>query len=64
MLVQCLQDTYSFSLEIIEALGVISKMMCENTTTVVQKVMEFFVMAFQFGVPQALGYATCCLSLV
>lgn len=54
MLVQYLQDAYSFSLKITEAIGIISKMMYENTTTVVQEVIEFFVMAFQFGVPQAL----------
>ncbi|KAF6340002.1 non-SMC condensin I complex subunit D2 [Rhinolophus ferrumequinum] len=54
MLVQYLQDAYSFSLKITEAIGIISKMMYENTTTVVQEVIEFFVVAFQFGVPQAL----------
>ncbi|XP_028006141.2 condensin complex subunit 1 [Eptesicus fuscus] len=54
MLVQYLQDAYNFSLKITEAIGIISKMMYENTTTVVQEVIEFFVMAFQFGVPQAL----------
>lgn len=54
MLVQYLQDAYSFSQKITEAIGVISKMMYENTTTVVQEVIEFFVMVFQFGVPQAL----------
>ncbi|ELK10386.1 condensin complex subunit 1 [Pteropus alecto] len=54
MLVQYLQDAYGFSRKITEAIGIISKMMYENTTTVVQEVIEFFVMAFQFGVPQAL----------
>ncbi|KAL2776976.1 condensin complex subunit 1, partial [Daubentonia madagascariensis] len=54
MLVQYLQDAYSFSSKITEAIGIISKMMYENTTTVVQEVIEFFVMVFQFGVPQAL----------
>ncbi|XP_049738227.1 condensin complex subunit 1 [Elephas maximus indicus] len=54
MLVQYLQDAYNFSLKITEAIGIISKMMYENTTTVVQEVIEFFVMVFQFGVPQAL----------
>uniref|UniRef100_A0A8C6WC48 Condensin complex subunit 1 n=1 Tax=Nannospalax galili TaxID=1026970 RepID=A0A8C6WC48_NANGA len=54
MLVQYLQDAYSFSQKISEAIGIISKMMYENTTTVVQEVIEFFVMVFQFGVPQAL----------
>ncbi|XP_031239304.1 condensin complex subunit 1 isoform X2 [Mastomys coucha] len=54
MLVQYLQDAYSFSQKITEAIGIISKMMYENTTTVVQEVIEFFVMVFQFGVPQAL----------
>lgn len=33
MLVQYLQDAYSFSLKITEAIGIISKMMYENTTT-------------------------------
>ncbi|XP_034884289.1 condensin complex subunit 1 isoform X2 [Mirounga leonina] len=54
MLVQYLQDAYRFSLKITEAVSIISKMMYENTTTVVQEVIEFFVMVFQFGVPQAL----------
>nr|XP_042130063.1 condensin complex subunit 1 isoform X2 [Peromyscus maniculatus bairdii]XP_042130064.1 condensin complex subunit 1 isoform X2 [Peromyscus maniculatus bairdii] len=54
MLVQYLQDAYSFSQKVTEAIGIISKMMYENTTTVVQEVIEFFVMVFQFGVPQAL----------
>ncbi|XP_054094027.2 condensin complex subunit 1 isoform X1 [Callithrix jacchus] len=54
MLVQYLQDAYSFSRKITEAIGIISKMMYEHTTTVVQEVIEFFVMVFQFGVPQAL----------
>ncbi|XP_004869450.1 condensin complex subunit 1 isoform X1 [Heterocephalus glaber] len=54
MLVQYLQDAHSFSRKITEAIGIISKMMYENTTMVVQEVIEFFVMVFQFGVPQAL----------
>ncbi|XP_004448615.2 condensin complex subunit 1 isoform X2 [Dasypus novemcinctus] len=54
MLVQYLQDAYNFSQRISEAIGIISKMMYENTTTVVQEVIEFFVMVSQFGVPQAL----------
>lgn len=33
MLVQYLQDAYNFSLKITEAIGIISKMMYENTTT-------------------------------
>ncbi|XP_008583068.1 PREDICTED: condensin complex subunit 1 isoform X1 [Galeopterus variegatus] len=53
MLVQYLQDAYSFSRKITEAIGIISKMMYENTTTVVQEGIEFFVMVFQFGVPHA-----------
>lgn len=54
LLVQYLQDAHSFSLQITKAIGIISKMMYEHTTTVVQEVIEFFVMVFQFGVPQAL----------
>lgn len=54
MLVQYLRDAYSFSQKVTEAIGIISKMMYENTSTVVQEVIEFFVMVFQFGVPQAL----------
>ncbi|XP_007935285.1 condensin complex subunit 1 [Orycteropus afer afer] len=54
MLVQYLKDAYNFSLKITEAIGIISKMMYENTTTVVQEVIEFFVMVSHFGVPQAL----------
>nr|XP_044995665.1 condensin complex subunit 1 isoform X1 [Jaculus jaculus]XP_044995666.1 condensin complex subunit 1 isoform X1 [Jaculus jaculus] len=53
MLVQYLQDAHSFSRKITEAIGIISRMMYEHTTTVVQEVIEFFVMVFQFGVPQA-----------
>jgi condensin complex subunit 1 len=33
MLVQYLQDAYGFSQKITEAIGIISKMMYENTTT-------------------------------
>ncbi|XP_055424987.1 condensin complex subunit 1 isoform X4 [Bubalus kerabau] len=54
LLVQYLQDAHNFSLQITKAIGIISKMMYEHTTTVVQEVIEFFVMVFQFGVPQAL----------
>ncbi|XP_036617804.1 condensin complex subunit 1 isoform X1 [Trichosurus vulpecula] len=54
MLVQYLQDAYKFSLQVTEAIGIISKMMYENTTSVVQEVIEFFVTVYQFGVPQAL----------
>ncbi|XP_074050547.1 condensin complex subunit 1 isoform X2 [Macrotis lagotis] len=54
MLVQYLQDAYNFSLQVTEAIGIISKMMYENTTSVVQEVIEFFVTVYQFGVPQAL----------
>ncbi|XP_008062001.2 condensin complex subunit 1 [Carlito syrichta] len=54
MLVQYLQDAHSFSQKITEAISIIGKMMYENTTTVVQEVIEFFVMVFHFGVPQAL----------
>ncbi|KAH0517527.1 Condensin complex subunit 1 [Microtus ochrogaster] len=54
MLVQYLRDAYSFSQKVVEAIGIISKMMYENTSTVVQDVIEFFVMVFQFGVPQDL----------
>ncbi|XP_059791155.1 condensin complex subunit 1 isoform X2 [Balaenoptera ricei] len=64
MLVQYLQDAYSFSLKITEAIGIISKMMYEHTTTVVQEVIEFFVMVFQFGVPQALFGVRRMLPLV
>ncbi|XP_019483213.1 PREDICTED: condensin complex subunit 1 isoform X1 [Hipposideros armiger] len=64
MLVQYLQDAYGFSLKITEAIGIISKMMYEHTTTVVQEVIEFFVMAFQFGVPQALFGVRRMLPLV
>ncbi|XP_005378837.1 PREDICTED: condensin complex subunit 1 isoform X2 [Chinchilla lanigera] len=64
MLVQYLQDAYSFSRKISEAIGIISKMMYENTTTVVQEVIEFFVMVFQFGVPQALFGVRRMLPLV
>ncbi|XP_042529439.1 condensin complex subunit 1 [Dipodomys spectabilis] len=54
LLVQYLRDARCFSQSITEAISTISRMMYENTTTVVQEVIEFFVMVFQFGVPQAL----------
>ncbi|XP_055962824.1 condensin complex subunit 1 [Sorex fumeus] len=54
LLVQYLQDAYSFSLKITQAIDIISKMMYENTATVVQEVIEFFVTVSQFGLPQAL----------
>ncbi|NXO68957.1 CND1 protein, partial [Phainopepla nitens] len=54
MLVQYLQDAYNFSLKITEALNLISKMMYENSVSVVQEAIEFFVTVSQFGVPQAL----------
>ncbi|XP_063250321.1 condensin complex subunit 1 isoform X2 [Prinia subflava] len=54
MLVQYLQDAYNFSLKITEALNLISKMMYENSVSVVQEAIEFFVTVSQFDVPQAL----------
>ncbi|XP_054242817.1 condensin complex subunit 1 [Indicator indicator] len=54
MVVQYLKDAYSFSEKITEALGLISKMMYENSISVVQEAIEFFVTVSQFGVPQAL----------
>ncbi|NXK63493.1 CND1 protein, partial [Sylvietta virens] len=54
MLVQYLQDAYNFSVKITEALNLISKLMYENTVSVVQEAIEFFVTVSQFGVPQAL----------
>ncbi|NXQ23847.1 CND1 protein, partial [Alaudala cheleensis] len=54
MLVQYLQDAYNFSVKITEALNLISKLMYENSVSVVQEVIEFFVTVSQFGVPQAL----------
>ncbi|NXA41901.1 CND1 protein, partial [Eudromia elegans] len=53
MLVQYLQDAYNFSVKITEALGLISKMMYENSVSVVQEAIEFFVTVSQFSVPQA-----------
>ncbi|XP_062369276.1 condensin complex subunit 1 [Cinclus cinclus] len=54
MLVQYLQDAYNFSVKITEALNLIGKMMYENSVSVVQESIEFFVTVSQFGVPQAL----------
>ncbi|XP_066031587.1 condensin complex subunit 1 isoform X2 [Chamaea fasciata] len=54
MLVQYLQDAYNFSVKITEALNLISKMMYENSVSVVQEAIEFFVTVSKFGVPQAL----------
>ncbi|NWY02789.1 CND1 protein, partial [Nothoprocta ornata] len=53
MLVQYLQDAYNFSVKITEALGLVSKMMYENSVSVVQEAIEFFVTVSQFSVPQA-----------
>ncbi|XP_059694143.1 condensin complex subunit 1 isoform X2 [Haemorhous mexicanus] len=54
MLVHYLQDAYNFSVKITEALNLISKMMYENSVSVVQEAIEFFVTVSQFGMPQAL----------
>ncbi|NXY48218.1 CND1 protein, partial [Ceuthmochares aereus] len=54
MLVQYLQDAYNFSVKITEALSLISKLMYENSVSVVQEAIEFFVTVSKFGVPQAL----------
>ncbi|XP_067998128.1 condensin complex subunit 1 [Melanerpes formicivorus] len=54
MVVQYLKDAYSFSEKITEAMDLISKRMYENSITVVQEAIEFFVTASQFEVPQAL----------
>ncbi|XP_030122722.4 condensin complex subunit 1 isoform X1 [Taeniopygia guttata] len=54
MLVHYLQDAYNFSVKITEALNLISRMMYENSVSVVQEAIEFFVTVSQFGVPQAL----------
>ncbi|XP_018408739.1 PREDICTED: condensin complex subunit 1 isoform X1 [Nanorana parkeri] len=53
MLVQYLTDAHYFALKIEEAIDVISKMMYEAASSVVQEVIEFFVTVSQFGVPQA-----------
>ncbi|NXV72163.1 CND1 protein, partial [Atlantisia rogersi] len=54
MLVLYLQDAYNFTVQITEALSLISKMMYENCISVVQEAIEFFVTVSQFGVSQAL----------
>uniref|UniRef100_A0ABM5FR67 Condensin complex subunit 1 n=1 Tax=Pogona vitticeps TaxID=103695 RepID=A0ABM5FR67_9SAUR len=53
MLVQYLQDAYNFSAKITEALSMVSKLMYENSVSVVQEAIEFFVVVSQFGIPQA-----------
>ncbi|KAM9326257.1 condensin complex subunit 1 [Gastrophryne carolinensis] len=53
MLVQYLTDAHYFALKIEEAIDIISKMMYESASSVVQEVIEFFVTVSQFGVPQA-----------
>ncbi|KAM5142461.1 condensin complex subunit 1 [Mantella aurantiaca] len=53
MLVQYLKDAHHFALKIEEAIDVISKMMYESASSVVQEVIEFFVTVSQFEVPQA-----------
>ncbi|NXD43951.1 CND1 protein, partial [Copsychus sechellarum] len=64
MLVQYLQDAYNFSVKITEALNLISKMMYENSVSVVQEAIEFFVTVSQFGVPQALHGVRRMLPLI
>ncbi|XP_054023576.1 condensin complex subunit 1 [Dryobates pubescens] len=54
MVVQYLKDANSFSEKITEAMDLISKRMYENSISVVQEAIEFFVTASQFEVPQAL----------
>ncbi|CAI9612260.1 unnamed protein product [Staurois parvus] len=49
MLVQYLTDAHYFALKIEEAIDVISKMMYEAASSVVQEVIEFFVTVSQFG---------------
>ncbi|XP_015276215.1 PREDICTED: condensin complex subunit 1 [Gekko japonicus] len=53
MLVQYLQDAYSFSVKITEAMSLVSRMMYESSVSVVQEAIEFFVIVSQFGIPQA-----------
>ncbi|XP_059576393.1 condensin complex subunit 1 isoform X3 [Alligator mississippiensis] len=53
MLVQYLQDAYNFSVKIMEATSMVSRMMYGNSVSVVQEAIEFFVTVSQFGVPQA-----------
>ncbi|XP_044155231.1 condensin complex subunit 1 [Bufo gargarizans] len=53
MLVQYLTDAHYFAVKIEEAIDIISKMMYEAASSVVQEVIEFFVTVSQFGVPQA-----------
>ncbi|XP_075699090.1 condensin complex subunit 1 [Rhinoderma darwinii] len=53
MLVQYLTDAHHFAVKIEEAIDIISKMMYEAASSVVQEVIEFFVTVSQFGVPQA-----------
>ncbi|NXJ65560.1 CND1 protein, partial [Rostratula benghalensis] len=64
MLVQYLQDAYDFSVKITEALSLISKLMYENSISVVQEAIEFFVTASKFGVPQALPGVRRMLPLI
>ncbi|NXN31545.1 CND1 protein, partial [Nycticryphes semicollaris] len=64
MLVQYLQDAYDFSVKITEALSLISKLMYDNSVSVVQEAIEFFVTVSKFGVPQALPGVRRMLPLI
>ncbi|KAM9565485.1 condensin complex subunit 1 isoform 2-T2 [Guaruba guarouba] len=64
MLVQYLQDAYNFSMKITEALSLISKLMYENSVSVVQEAIEFFVTVSQFGVSEALSGVRRMLPLI
>ncbi|NWU98702.1 CND1 protein, partial [Upupa epops] len=64
LLVQYLQDAYNFSAKITEALNLIHNLMYENSVSVVQEAIEFFVTVSQFGVSEALHGVRRMLPLI
>uniref|UniRef100_W5MJA9 Condensin complex subunit 1 n=1 Tax=Lepisosteus oculatus TaxID=7918 RepID=W5MJA9_LEPOC len=64
MLVQYLRDTESFSLQIEEAISLITSMLYWKTTSVVQEAIQFCVTVCEFGVSQSLNGVRRMLPLV
>lgn len=63
MLVQYLQDAYSFSLKITEAISIISKMMYENTTTGVPASLSVRTVSWGWKNQSCLYFIDNCLLL-
>lgn len=64
MLVQYLKDAYAFTVKIEDAITLISEMLYQNSISVVQEAIEFFVMVTEFGMAQAVVGVRKMLPLV